>query len=216
MGCDIHAYIEYRHKRPRNEWERQWRDFGGRINPGRNYAIFSTLAGVRGGPTIVQPRGVPDDIATAAHGDWWMMIYDPEQPGDRPRTDLENLMVTCLASPDDGNPKRVLFDCLGEWHAANREERMVPVGRVEFVTSEQAAAWHKYGRAYKERDGKRLWIQHPDWHTPSWLKAAEWEKAVKAAGVNPTSEPEYFGILAAMRGLEEAGYAARVVLWFDN
>ena len=59
MGCDIHCYLEYRAQKDETA---HWKNFGGRINPGRNYAMFGFLAGVRfEGPPVAEPRGVPED-----------------------------------------------------------------------------------------------------------------------------------------------------------
>lgn len=75
MGCDIHCYIEY--KRPSDNRCR-WRDFGGRINPGRNYNIFSKMAGARGelSDAVVAPRGFPNDAAYKSSDDYWLYISD--------------------------------------------------------------------------------------------------------------------------------------------
>lgn len=64
MGCDIHCYIEYREKD-----SGRWRDFGGRINPGRNYAVFERMAGVRGDTAMFEPRGLPENISHASQND---------------------------------------------------------------------------------------------------------------------------------------------------
>lgn len=73
MGCDIHCYIEYRH--PTDD---RWRDFGGRIKPGRNYKIFSRMAGVRGqlSDAVVAPRGFPNNAAYASCDDYWLYISE--------------------------------------------------------------------------------------------------------------------------------------------
>ena len=72
MGCDIHAYMEYRKKGG------NWRDFGSRINPGRHYGIFGRLAdGVRGdGPAVAPTRGFPPDSAYAAKDDCFLFITE--------------------------------------------------------------------------------------------------------------------------------------------
>lgn len=76
MGCDIHCYIEYRN--PKNP---RWCDFGGRINPGRDYRIFEKLAGVRGSDEPeIHPRGFPTDCAGSASDDYWLFITDTEGP----------------------------------------------------------------------------------------------------------------------------------------
>lgn len=71
MGCDIHCYIEYKNLNG------GWSDFGGRINPGRNYAIFGLMAGVREmGPAVVAPRGKPYDMAYSSENDAWIYVDD--------------------------------------------------------------------------------------------------------------------------------------------
>lgn len=79
MGCDIHAYVEYKYK-----GSKHWMSFGGRINPGRIYGMFAKLADVRNGWAIVpisEPRGVPQDMAGNTFEDYSMYISDTE--GDR-------------------------------------------------------------------------------------------------------------------------------------
>ncbi len=79
MGCDIHAYIEYKAK-----GQQYWHDFGGRINPGRDYFLFGRLAdGVRGdGPALVPARGMPKDAAWSARDDGFLFITEDGQ-GDK-------------------------------------------------------------------------------------------------------------------------------------
>lgn len=80
MGCDIHCYVEYRTKPP-HEGVKQWSDFGGRINPGRHYPLFSALAGVRNYGEITpvaKPRGIPEDIGYSALDDNQLFITDTD------------------------------------------------------------------------------------------------------------------------------------------
>lgn len=73
MGCDIHAYVEYRERD-------RWSGFGGRLNPGRNYEAFGILAAVRGdGPAIVEPRGVPSDMSWEATDDFYMHVVENDK-----------------------------------------------------------------------------------------------------------------------------------------
>lgn len=74
MGCDIHMYVEYRND---NNWrpgdyfvkDGDWADDNGferkEIHGGRNYSLFSTLAGVRDYSEkivpVSEPKGIPDD-----------------------------------------------------------------------------------------------------------------------------------------------------------
>ena len=61
MGCDIHMYVEYRERKkvkPKNGEEERWKSFGDRINPGRDYRMFTILAGVRGQSEYsLEPKG---------------------------------------------------------------------------------------------------------------------------------------------------------------
>jgi len=79
MGCDIHAYIEFKRK-----GRDHWRSFGGRINPGRNYFLFGRLAdGVRGdGPALVPTRGMPSDVGSYARDDGFLFITEDGQGND--------------------------------------------------------------------------------------------------------------------------------------
>lgn len=70
MGCDIHAYPEY------FEMDRWW-SIGQRINPGRNYSVFTELAKVRGiSDTSLDPKGLPSDLGYYAFGDYWLYVLD--------------------------------------------------------------------------------------------------------------------------------------------
>lgn len=81
MGCDIHCYIEYSNKS--YEDKIFWSGFGGRINPGRNYALFGILAGVRGSIEPRVPlRGRPDDMGYDASGDAWVYVVTDEEISD--------------------------------------------------------------------------------------------------------------------------------------
>lgn len=66
MGCDIHAYIEYKHKGYNN-----WDSFGGAIHMGRNYEMFGILAkGVRCDMSNAFPtKGLPLDMGYEALAD---------------------------------------------------------------------------------------------------------------------------------------------------
>lgn len=80
MGCDIHCYIEY------SSDSRYWISFGGCINPGRNYAIFAKLAGVRNDePKVVPPippRGVPPDAGFSVEYDNALLLIEDNEPDD--------------------------------------------------------------------------------------------------------------------------------------
>lgn len=80
MGCDIHMYIEYANRRIP---EKRWADFGGKINPGRNYSMFGILSkGLRTTQEFsFEPKGLPYEMGYHAvndsripigeHGEGW-------------------------------------------------------------------------------------------------------------------------------------------------
>lgn len=55
MGCDIHLHVEVK---LHGKWEHY-----AALSPGRNYEIFSKIAGVRGQERpLAAPRGLPTDV----------------------------------------------------------------------------------------------------------------------------------------------------------
>lgn len=223
MGCDIHCYVEYRN--PKSEYDpTRWNDFGGQINPGRNYRIFGALAGVRHGQPkgCVPARGIPPDLAWQAHGDWWVYVTDDEptraDDGEGGIGDAAmGLMRVCLAHPKEDTPRKMLLDALQEWNGHDEAGRDSDWPRIGGVTRERADAWVSGGRRDAVKyNHDRSAVEHPDWHTPTWLTPDEWEFALKAAGQLPGTEPEYYAMLAAMRSLEAGGFEVRCVMWFDN
>ncbi len=91
---------------------------------------------------------------------------------------------------------------------------------------EKAQDWIDRGCSKPDyNDGKLRRVSHPDWHSHSWLTAAELSEAIEhyrkvvgnywpeEAGGAPT---EWVAILAAMKAIEGNGEMARVVFWFDN
>jgi hypothetical protein len=77
MGCDIHMYIEYADKN--NDDVNRWRDFGKRINPGRNYAMFGILAKVRSDTAFsFEPKGIPKNLAYSSASDSRLFICESD------------------------------------------------------------------------------------------------------------------------------------------
>lgn len=218
MGCDIHCYVQYRHTRASRERQRlamepmlrdlygsvglslprmkhkdaepeRWQDFGGRINPGRNYHLFGRMAGVRGdGPPVVAPRGIPDDLAWYAKADWWLRI-DYLGTGDGEGE----------CTPADAERYARHGRTRGSFEPYIRTTREGGV-----TVSTVVGAEHR---------GKPTHVEHPDWHTPSWLTSGELAVAIAD---DPEQEPEYRALLAAMRQFEADEYEVRLVFWFDN
>ena len=68
MGCDIHAWIEV--KRDGTWCSVDLPDGEDGLSWFRCYACFGGLAGVRGGPPIVEPRGLPEDANKGPREVW--------------------------------------------------------------------------------------------------------------------------------------------------
>jgi hypothetical protein len=74
MGCDIHAFVEYR--RP---GEKSWECFGGEHHLERCYALFSRLGGVRvqgSEDSTAERRGLPADASLDVAGHDQLTVVD--------------------------------------------------------------------------------------------------------------------------------------------
>lgn len=74
MGCDIHAFIEY--KKPDRD---AWLSLGSEIRLDRHYGIFARLADVRNGwdiEAVAADRGIPDDLGYEARGKYRLYITE--------------------------------------------------------------------------------------------------------------------------------------------
>jgi hypothetical protein len=214
MGCDIHVYVEYR--RP---GQADWAGFGDRVNPGRDYAVFGCLAGVRRGQPagLVPPRGIPDDLGWSCHGDWYLYITDNigAYESENPEEPVYHLMRACLANPGDDTPLSALYDEL-QARFDGQDQDVRDARRLGACTLEKAKQWSAYGHKLIYRNGKPVGVEHPDWHTPSWLTPGEWEAALRRMSADYSAAPEYHALTAAMKELERLGHEVRVVFWFDN
>lgn len=86
------------------------------------------------------------------------------------------------------------------------------------ATLENALQWEKTGsKITRNGEGKPIWVEHPDWHSHSWLTTDEYREALKFyATCEDYPLSEYQVILAAMEKFEAMGSDARIVFWFDN
>ena len=119
-------------------------------------------------------------------------------------------------------PPRGLPDDLG--YAAAHDNRL-------YVLEDQDGKQPREGsclRSAAERwvaQGLSIWlhadqrfVSHPDWHSHSWLTAAELRDCLSdpVLEFNEKKDPEYGAILNTLEYFEKLGYAARLVFWFDN
>jgi len=114
MGCDIHCYIEYK-----TEKSDMWWNFGGRINPGRNYLIFALLANVRNYDRldpVLYPKGLPEDIGPMARGDARLYVSDNgnDEKGCCTRENAERWVKAGVSEYTDD---RKAFVTHPDWHS---------------------------------------------------------------------------------------------------
>lgn len=96
-----------------------------------------------------------------------------------------------------------------------------------FVTLEKATKWETWGRQIIiNENGEPTHIEHPDWHSHTWMSIEELKKAYKIYAKKASKEwgekitkphVEWMALLASMKALEGDGEnEVRVVFWFDN
>jgi hypothetical protein len=207
MGCDIHLYIEYKSKKTEFDgYETRWQSSGGRINPGRNYAMFALMANVRNCysdgklPVLVEPRGMPEDACYTATDDNRIYISETESE-DYVSMETAKRWVNSGSSKfindNDGNPTWVTQP---DWHSHS----WLTTSEFESVLNkylELETGWHK-----ERVDTHNKWLQKENIQPDSWAYAPP----------SMVDEPEYQVVLASLKRFEELGYDARVVFWFDN
>jgi hypothetical protein len=205
MGCDIHLYIEYKSKKTEFDgYETGWQSSGGRINPGRNYAMFALMADVRNYgdnklPVLVKRRGMPDDAGYTATDD--SRIYISDVPSSK-YVSMETAKSwvnsgSKFINDKEGNPIWVT-DPDAHSHS------WLTTSEFESVLNkylELEAGWHKERVEEHNKMVERENIQPDSW-------------AYAPPSIN--DEPEYQVVLASLKRFEELGYDARVVFWFDN
>jgi hypothetical protein len=213
MGCDIHCYIEYRKK---NSDKESWNDFGGRINPGRNYGLFTLMAAVRdywedSDWKLFTPKGLPEDIGYAASGDNFHYLTDSVKCscGESRYVGIETAErwvksgSSVYKNDINGKPTWVSNP---DWHSHSwlslEEYRQV---LDQYIVAEK--------KSWEDREKKRLdLIEHLKNKTGVDVKEESW----LYKPCDHYDEPEYHAILAAMESFEKMGYESRLVFWFDN
>lgn len=193
MGCDIHCYMEYK-----KAGDDRWCDFGGRINPGRNYWMFGAMAGVRADHIPhLEPKGCPADIASEAFEDYWTFITEDGGDGDCTPSQAERYMQYGSTLWKAGEPLIHNRVSSPDWHT---HSWLTP---DEF---EIAIA------AYLKASGYQ--INTPRLPMPAEVATLATPELKDEGAIKYLSE--YWAILAALRCFEAQGHAARLVFWFDN
>jgi len=218
MGCDIHCYIEYRGKVRYNDEDEgnRWGSFGGCINPGRNYALFNLMAGVRGwvgdGDKLFKPKGLPEGIGYSADQDNYLYITTGEE---------------CKC----GESRSVTVETAKRWvESGSSEYKNNHSGKPTWVSHPD---WHSHSwlsvAEYREVLERYKVVEQEDWERREKERVGLIKKLEERnSGLEVTGdswlnepcehyvEPKYHAILAAMESFERMGYESRLVFWFDN
>jgi hypothetical protein len=186
MGADIHMFIHYKEKDSSSDW---WRDFGGNINPGRDYTMFGVLAGVRIGTFDegLSPKGLPEhSLSWAADEAYYVPIYEKENESDPNHRHNEE----------------------GRWEVS-----------VEYAKTWESYGRKIIERGGKPVKISNPDWHSASWLTTKELSNAyrKYNSVCKKEGWGGKVSPVYKAILHSMRALEDNGNnIVEVVFWFDN
>lgn len=126
---------------------------------------------------------------------------------------------------DKGFEARGLPNNLGYYALADSRLYIVDNDKDSFEGSVKRATaldWNqRLGCKLTYHDDVAVYVDHPDWHSHSWLTTKEFEKAIKLCEKDKNSwgpvGMKYKALLAAMKSFERTKkYEARLVFWFDN
>lgn len=205
MGCDIHLYIEYKSKNVEFDgYKHNWRSFGGRINPGRNYAMFALMADVRnydGELTVLfEQRGMPADAAYYALSDSRLYISEHQDEGNVTPNRAEEWVKSGSSVYINGNNGEPTWVTNPDWHSHS----WLNTSEFESVLNkylDYEDGWYNEGVAEHNK-----FVKEKNIPTDSWMYAPP----------SRNIEPCYQAVLASLKRFEQLGYDARIVFWFDN
>lgn len=216
MGCDIHCYIEYRNRDKKSingdVVESSWSSFGGRINPGRNYGIFTLMAGVRSWgkedeQLLFKPKELLEGLGYSARSDNYLYITTGEE---------------CKCG-----------ECINV--TAEKAKKWVESGSSKYVNNQRGEPtwvshpdWHSHSwlsvEEFRQVLEKYKVVEQKDWELRESDRLALINQCKESLKENSWlndpcdhyDEPRYHAMLAAMEKFEEMGYESRLVFWFDN
>jgi len=116
MGCDIHAWVQYRVKGASSD--DSWQDWSGEMHWDRWYALFGRMAGLRDPDVeaIVEPRGVPggfwsvDIIEDGYHTPSWLTLEEfATVAAEYPCPDVDATLAAMRSLEANGQEVRIVF-----------------------------------------------------------------------------------------------------------
>lgn len=114
-----------------------------------------------------------------------------------------------------GIPNDISWDTADEWYLRIHDE-FAGQDMSGYCTLAKAQEWSKYGhKIFNDDEGKPYKVEHPDWHTPTWLTLDEYTQALSKIKPEPYGM-SYWAMLGAMKELDWYHMDTRLVFWFDN
>ena len=194
MGCDIHAFIDYKE----NDYVRNFAE----VNIGRDYALFTVLAGVRSyGDTKVkmfEPKGLPKKVSYQVEDKYTLFVVEDSEYFDYEtwckRSDADKWVNSGSSKYWDKN--RVTGP---DWHSASW-----------LNTKELKLAYKRYRNYFTQSVMPEL---RPDMNDEDWTKEMERTEDL-IEPVSPNLEVE--AVIGSMERLDKFGAKSMFIFWFDN
>jgi len=149
-------------------------------------------------------------------GDWWQG-FGSEIHLDRNYSMFSFMCDGVRSDHDNGYKARGLPEDLSHrakdsnWLYITEEK-----DECNTATLEEAVRWHRDGKGSiikYDTKGDPQYVEHPDWHSHSWLNTKEYEDCLNKSD---HITPDYRAILACMKSFESDNCEARLIFWFDN
>lgn len=212
MGCDIHMYLETVDS---SDWPRSIAKF----NLGRNYTIFSLMAGVRSHENkriIYQARGLPENIGWMAEYDNELYVVDGDTSEDRHVS-----RETALGWISRGVSRWTNDSKKWVTHPDYHSHSWLTADELDRVKEVYESALFPRSSWYQDTpEINRKSYLMPEGVTSNDITVTEvstytsYPYLVEIGPMSKSPFPaEYEALLAAMKAL---GESSRVVFWFDN
>lgn len=222
MGCDIHAYIDYDDFET-SDGDKRISCFASDVEIGRNYTLFTLMAGVRYDPRtekdygpMFEPRGIPDDISWRVRSAYHLHVTEyKEWQDDEGYCSPERAHQWVSQNISEWSNDEHTLITHPDWHSASYlyvdelEQIKVKYESIKFPES----SWFQPNPPAKQ--------PIPENATAEELEARlfggrEWYIQVGELKTYPIPV-EIDAIIAAMKALNgDNPKRSRLVFWFDN
>jgi hypothetical protein len=213
MGCDIHMYVE---RKVGGVWQQVSEEEGVRHpywqesmneeskkhferkcwDPGRNYALFGLLAGIRSTifSPFIMPRGIPEDLSEGVAAIWKEWDGDGHTPSFLTLPELLSFQDTIEDVPCFLDISQ--FKILKKTGKVPENYHYAPPPKIVPVSNEKMERIMNLAAFLDERE--------------------YWTKVEHKEPVKEISKAFFVDIIEAMKKLSENPEEVRCVFWFDN